>query len=240
MTEGGLRPQGLIADALNVAVLETGVGVWAFDGLVGAPRIEQVDGRLVLADENGRLGLLFGEVERAVPGRETRRVALVAIAVPGVADLSLEANLGKPQIRIAVDREQLARYGLNADDVLTVVRTGIGNEPVSTLIEGVRRFDITARIDDSSKSRPIISRTAASQAGTPAFPVVSSVPSISQKRTVMSAESRAAVARNCLTPFLRARRRHATAHREMPRRETGRRADGRRALHRSSRTPAVP
>ena len=71
--------------------------------------------------------------------------------VPGVADLSLEANLGKPQIRIRVDRDQLARYGLNADDVLTVVRTGIGNEPVSTLIDGVKRFDITARLQDEQK-----------------------------------------------------------------------------------------
>ncbi|MBZ0070139.1 MAG: CusA/CzcA family heavy metal efflux RND transporter [Gammaproteobacteria bacterium] len=72
--------------------------------------------------------------------------------VPGVADLSLEANIGKPQIRIQVDREALARYGLNADDVLTVVRTGIGNQPVSTLIDGVKRFDITARIQDASKA----------------------------------------------------------------------------------------
>ncbi|HEY9199638.1 MAG TPA: CusA/CzcA family heavy metal efflux RND transporter [Gammaproteobacteria bacterium] len=71
--------------------------------------------------------------------------------VPGVADLSLEANIGKPQIRIQVDRTQLARYGLNADDVLTVVRTGIGNEPVSTLIDGVKRFDITARLHDAAK-----------------------------------------------------------------------------------------
>lgn len=72
--------------------------------------------------------------------------------VDGVADLSLEANIGKPQIRIAVNRGALARYGMNADDVLTVVRTGIGNEPVSTLIDGVKRFEITTRLQDSSKS----------------------------------------------------------------------------------------
>ena len=71
--------------------------------------------------------------------------------VPGISDLSLEANIGKPQIRIQVDRKALARYGLNADDVLTVVRTGIGNQPVSTLIDGVKRFDITARLNNASK-----------------------------------------------------------------------------------------
>ena len=93
MSEGGLGPQGLIADALNVAVLETGVGVWAFDGLAGAPRIEQSDGRLVLADDDGRLAPVFGEPERCVVGKDTRHVALVAIAVPGVADLFVHEAL---------------------------------------------------------------------------------------------------------------------------------------------------
>jgi cobalt-zinc-cadmium resistance protein CzcA len=83
----------------------------------------------------------------------------VLAAVPGVADLSLEANIGKPQIRIEVDRDALARYGLNADDVLTVVRNGIGGEPVGALLDGVRRFDISVRLDDASKaSLPAIER----------------------------------------------------------------------------------
>jgi cobalt-zinc-cadmium resistance protein CzcA len=103
----------------------------------------------------------LGELDRL-----SRQIMTAVGQVPGVADLSLEANLGKPQIRIEVDREPLARYGLNADDVLTLVRTGIGNEPVSTLIQGVRRFDITARVADASKEsveaiRDIPLRTAA-------------------------------------------------------------------------------
>jgi DNA/RNA-binding domain of Phe-tRNA-synthetase-like protein len=93
MSEGGLRPQGLIADALTVAVLETGVGVWAFDGLVGVPRIELDGEQLVVADEEGPLALLFGEPKRGAPTKATRRVALVAIAVPGVADLFVEEAL---------------------------------------------------------------------------------------------------------------------------------------------------
>ena len=83
--------------------------------------------------------------------RISQQVKNAISQVEGVADLSLEANLGKPQIRIKVNREQLARYGMNADDVLTVVRTGIGNEPVSTLIDGVKRFDITVRLTDQAK-----------------------------------------------------------------------------------------
>ena len=84
--------------------------------------------------------------------RLSQQLRNVIAEVPGVEDLSLEANLGKPQIRIQVDRSALSRYGLNADDVLTVVRNGIGNEAVSTLVEGVRRFDITAGLSPAAKA----------------------------------------------------------------------------------------
>ncbi|MFC5740386.1 efflux RND transporter permease subunit [Dyella tabacisoli] len=87
----------------------------------------------------GQLDRLSAQLKNALSG------------VPGVADLALEANLGKPQIRVQVDREALARYGLNADDVLTVVKNGIGGEAVTSLLDGVRRFDITARLDEDSK-----------------------------------------------------------------------------------------
>lgn len=62
--------------------------------------------------------------------------------VPGVTDLSLEANKGKPQLIINVDREAAARYGINADEILDVVQAGIGGKAVSTLIDGTKRFDI--------------------------------------------------------------------------------------------------
>ncbi|WP_036113544.1 MULTISPECIES: efflux RND transporter permease subunit [Luteibacter] len=96
---------------------------------------------------------IYGD-DLATLDRLSARARDVLATVPGAADLALEANLGKPQLRIEVDRTALARYGLNADDVLTVVRNGIGGEPVSSLIDGVRRFDIAVRLDDASKASP--------------------------------------------------------------------------------------
>ncbi len=96
---------------------------------------------------------IYGE-DLAELDRLSTEVKDVVAGVEGVADLSLEANLGKPQIRIEVRRDRLARYGMNADEILEVVRTGIGNEPVSALLDGVRRFDITVRLDDASKASP--------------------------------------------------------------------------------------
>ena len=72
--------------------------------------------------------------------------------VPGVADLSLEANVGKPQIQIQVDRDELARHGMNAEEVLTIVRNGLGGEPVSVLLDGVKRFDIAVRLSNETRN----------------------------------------------------------------------------------------
>jgi len=94
---------------------------------------------------------LYGE-NLAELDRLSARIKDVLAGVPGVADLALEANIGKPQIRISVDRDALARYGLNADDVLAVVKNGIGGEPVSTLLDGTRRFDIAVRLDEADKA----------------------------------------------------------------------------------------
>lgn len=93
---------------------------------------------------------IYGE-DLAELDRLSARIKETLAGVPGVSGLSLEANVGKPQIRIDVDRDALARYGLNADDVLTVVRNGIGGEPVTTLIDGVHRFDIATRLDDKDR-----------------------------------------------------------------------------------------
>jgi DNA/RNA-binding domain of Phe-tRNA-synthetase-like protein len=97
LTEGGLHPRGHVHDALTVACLETGVGVVAFDadGIAGALSLRLADGRLVIADDEGPLGDLFGEAAaaRVALSRATRRLALVAVAVPNVPDLFVEEAL---------------------------------------------------------------------------------------------------------------------------------------------------
>jgi hypothetical protein len=96
MTEGGLHPRGLIDDALTIAALETGVGVAAFDAdrLSGPPALRPDGGTLFVADDEGPVAPLFGNpFDRAAIHRRTRRLALVAVAVPNVADVFVEEAL---------------------------------------------------------------------------------------------------------------------------------------------------
>ncbi len=94
---------------------------------------------------------VFGE-DLATIDRLAARLKNVVGEVPGVADLSLEANKGKPQIIVKVNRQAAARYGINAQEILEVVQAGIGGEAVSTVIDGVRRFDLVVRLPESHRN----------------------------------------------------------------------------------------
>lgn len=86
--------------------------------------------------------------------RLTAQIKGVLDKVAGVADLSSEANKGKPHLVIRVDRAAAARFGLNVDEILNVVQAGIGGTTVSTLIEGTKRFDIAIRLADEFRASP--------------------------------------------------------------------------------------
>ncbi len=86
--------------------------------------------------------------------RLTGQMKDVLQKVPGVADLSAEANKGKPQLIIKVNREAASRFGINADEILEVVQAGIGGSSVSTLIDGTKRFDIAVRLANEHRLDP--------------------------------------------------------------------------------------
>jgi DNA/RNA-binding domain of Phe-tRNA-synthetase-like protein len=108
--EGAFKSKGLPADALNLAIVETGVALRAFDAdrlqgelcirdsapgeaLPGRPD-ELSRGTLVTADENGPVGLLFGDTAAAyevAPGCE--RLAIAAVQVKGVPQIAVEEAL---------------------------------------------------------------------------------------------------------------------------------------------------
>ncbi len=71
--------------------------------------------------------------------------------VEGLERMEVETQLGQAQIKITPDYLALARYGINVDEVMNVIRNGIGEEPVSEKIEGIRRFGIVPKIKDAKK-----------------------------------------------------------------------------------------
>ena len=72
--------------------------------------------------------------------------------VRGVADLQIEQLSGAAQLQITVDRGQIARYGLNVDDVRQAVETVVGGMAVTDVLEGLRRFPVVVRFPDALRA----------------------------------------------------------------------------------------
>jgi cobalt-zinc-cadmium resistance protein CzcA len=88
---------------------------------------------------------LFGD-DLDVLRRVGDRIRKLVDAVPGSEDVQIEQLSGLPMLEIQVDREAVARHGLNVADVLEVVETAIGGKQAGQLFEGEQRFDILVRL----------------------------------------------------------------------------------------------
>jgi heavy metal efflux system protein len=87
---------------------------------------------------------------------ELRRLATETLEiikrVPGAADSAIEQEADQAQLRIQIRREEVARYALNVEDIQELIELAIGGRPVSTMFEGERRFDITARFAPEARA----------------------------------------------------------------------------------------
>jgi cobalt-zinc-cadmium resistance protein CzcA len=79
---------------------------------------------------------------------EARRLEAVLAAVPGCQGLTVEQIQGQPALRIKVQQDQIARYGLPVDRVLDVVEA-VGSKPLGEVIEGERRVPLVARLPEA-------------------------------------------------------------------------------------------
>ncbi|MBO9729580.1 MAG: efflux RND transporter permease subunit [Chitinophaga sp.] len=76
----------------------------------------------------------------------SERVRKELEGTPGIADLYVEPVTGGKYLSIDVRRQDLARYGLNVDDVNQTVETALGGAPIGNTIEGRQRFSISVRL----------------------------------------------------------------------------------------------
>ena len=85
---------------------------------------------------------------------EDRAVAVkrVLSQVPGFTDLTVVRELGQPSVQIDVDREKIARYGINVSDVETVIQGGVGGQAATQVIQGEQLFDLVVRMKPEYRS----------------------------------------------------------------------------------------
>src|SRR6202451_3870556 len=66
--------------------------------------------------------------------------------VPGFTELTVVRELGQPSLLVQVDRDKIARYGINVADVEGVVQAAVGGQAATQVIQGEKLFDLVVRM----------------------------------------------------------------------------------------------
>ena len=116
---------------------------------VGAPVTHRIDAMLsgtraniaikVFGPDLGTLYSLGKKIEEAVKD------------IDGIADLNVERQVERPQLRIEPRREMLARYGVTLPQFAQMVGVLLGGQVVSQVYEGEKSFDLTLKVADADR-----------------------------------------------------------------------------------------
>ncbi|MDO5572228.1 MAG: efflux RND transporter permease subunit [Bacteroidales bacterium] len=72
--------------------------------------------------------------------------------VPGIADLNVEQQVERAQLKIVPKREMLSKYGISVPEFAEYINVLLGGEIVSQVYEGAKNFDLTLKVQDSSRN----------------------------------------------------------------------------------------
>ncbi|HUX72707.1 MAG TPA: CusA/CzcA family heavy metal efflux RND transporter [Steroidobacteraceae bacterium] len=74
--------------------------------------------------------------------------------VRGIHDVTLVRELGQPSLTIKIDRARIARYGVNVADVNGLIKTAIGGDLATEVVQGEKQFDLIVRLDRRYRDNP--------------------------------------------------------------------------------------
>ncbi len=118
-------------------------------GTTSAPKLQPIAARIVMLQSGMRAPMGV-----KVMGQNLKDIEAVGLQierflkeVPGVEPASVIADriVGKPYLEIFIDREKIARYGVNIRDVQDVIETAIGGMRITTTVEGRERYPVRIR-----------------------------------------------------------------------------------------------
>ncbi|QNK03669.1 efflux RND transporter permease subunit [Dyella telluris] len=74
--------------------------------------------------------------------------------VRGIHDVTLVQELGQPSLSIKINREKIARYGLNVSDINGLIQTAIGGDVATQVVQGEKQFDLVVRLEEKYRDNP--------------------------------------------------------------------------------------
>lgn len=134
----------LIADVRHRMAEIPGVSVE-----VGSPITHRIDAMLSGTRANIAIKLFGTDLNRMFAVANQIKEAVED--VEGIADLTVEQQVERPQLKVVPRREMLAKYGITLPEFGEMVSALLAGEAVSQVYEGNQAFDLTLRVDETSR-----------------------------------------------------------------------------------------
>ncbi|WPP49551.1 CusA/CzcA family heavy metal efflux RND transporter [Catalinimonas niigatensis] len=93
---------------------------------------------------------IYGEDMNELFAKANEAADLIS-GISGAADIKVEQVEGLPQLMIRYDRQKIAQYGLNIEELNTLIRAAYAGEPAGVIFEGERKFDMVVRLNETNR-----------------------------------------------------------------------------------------
>lgn len=94
---------------------------------------------------------IFGE-DMELLREKAEEIAKSVSKIKGVADLRVEQTSGQPYLNIDIDRDKIARYGINVADIQEIIEIAIGGKEATNILEGDKRFSVFLRFPEERRN----------------------------------------------------------------------------------------
>lgn len=117
---------------------------------VGAPISHRIDA--MLSGTRASIAVKIFGTDLNEMYRIGNRIKAAVEGVEGIADLNVEQQVERPQLKIVPKRDVMAKYGVTMPEFSDMVSVLLAGEPVSQVYEGRRVFDLTLKVGDDSRA----------------------------------------------------------------------------------------
>lgn len=127
-------------------------------GLTSAPKLQPIETRLIMLSTGMRapMGLkIYGpDLETIEAAGLQFEQALKRVASIKAASVFYDRSVSAPYVEIKLDREKMARYGMQVNQVQEVLQTAVGGMTLTTSVEGRERYPIRVRYARELRNDP--------------------------------------------------------------------------------------
>lgn len=143
-------PKGWTQDDIAAEIREKLMKLPGVQIIMAQPISDRVD-EMVTGVRSDVAIKLFGD-DMELLKQKADAIAKVAATVSGAQDLKVERVTGQQYLSIVIDRQAIARHGINVSDINDVIEAAIGGQTATEIYEGERRFNAVVRLPEKFRN----------------------------------------------------------------------------------------